>query len=78
MHRVISFRTIKITSHVPRIDVVDRPEIPASLDTADPSWNARGIAITVERPVVPNMPRVAENVSLEECRGEGLVWVPLI
>lgn len=56
MQRVIGSRTVKIASHIPSVDVVKRPEVPASLNAADPSRNSGGVSVSIEGPVVPDVP----------------------
>ena len=63
MQRVIRCRAIKVTRHISGVDIVDGPEIPAPLDTADPGWDPRRIPIAVEGAVVPNVPGIAEDVN---------------
>jgi len=62
MERIVCGCAVKVAGHVSVGDVVEGPEVPASLDAADPVWDAGCISVAVEGSIVPDVPWVAENV----------------
>jgi hypothetical protein len=63
MNRVVRSRAVKVACHVSRVNVVYWAEVPSPLDAADPGWDARGIPISIKGSIVPNVPRITEDVS---------------